>query len=101
MKRALVLAAAAVAAIALLLLVAAQRGPAAEITVERDLTYAKVGDAELKLDLAMPKAGRGPFPAVVFLHGEGWRAGNRQQMNHFIEGMARLGYVGVSVDYRL
>jgi|GEM_PF-840949 len=100
-RRGLVLAAAALAAVALLLLVAVQHGPAAEISVERDLTYAKVGDTELKLDLAMPKAGSGPFPAVVFLHGEGWRAGKRQQMNHFIEGMARLGYVGVSVDYRL
>lgn len=101
MKRAVVLAAAAFAAIALLLFVVAQRGPSADIAVERDLTYAKVGETELKLDLAMPKAGSGPFPAVVFLHGEGWRAGKRQQMNHFIEGMARLGYVGIGVDYRL
>jgi len=49
----------------------------------------------------MPNTGAGPFPVVVFLHGEGWRAGNRQQMNHFIEGVARLGYVGVTVEYRL
>ena len=44
----------------------------------------------------MPKAADGPFPAVVFLHGEGWRAGNRRQMSHFIEGVARMGYVGVA-----
>ncbi len=55
----------------------------------------------LLLDLAMPKAGDGPFPVVVFLHGGGWLEGNRQQMNHFIEGVAGLGYVGITVEYRL
>jgi acetyl esterase/lipase len=55
----------------------------------------------LLLDLAMPKAGAGPFPVVVFLHGGGWSEGNRQEMNHFIEGVAGLGYVGVTVAYRL
>jgi acetyl esterase/lipase len=55
----------------------------------------------LLLDLAMPKTGNGPFPVVVFLHGGGWSEGNRQEMNHFIEGVAGLGYVGVTVAYRL
>lgn len=99
-KRAVILAASGVAVVALLLLLAVQRGDPA-IAIERDLIYGKGAETELKLDLAMPKAGSGPFPAVVFLHGEGWRAGNRQQMNHFIEGMARLGYVAITVEYRL
>ena len=100
MKRTVLVASLAFILIALLILaVARHRG--FEIAIERDLTYGKGGDTELKLDLAMPKTGDGPFPAVVFLHGEGWRAGNRQQMNHFIEGMARLGYVSITVDYRL
>lgn len=75
----------AIAGVALLLLVAGQPSHP-EITVERDLTFGRGGATELKLDLAMPKVGNGPFPAVVFLHGEGWRAGNRRQMSHFIEG---------------
>ncbi len=102
MKRAVVLGSLvlALAVVAFLLLVAAQRSNS-EIAIERDLTYGKGADTELKLDLAMPQLGDGPFPAVVFLHGEGWRAGNRQQMNHFIEGMARLGYVSITVEYRL
>ncbi len=99
MKRlVIVVAALALAAVGLLVFLA-PRNP--EIAVERDLAYGRGGDVVLKLDLAMPKAGEGPFPAVVFVHGEGWRAGNRQQMNHFIEGMARLGYVAVTIDYRL
>jgi acetyl esterase/lipase len=96
-KRIVILASLALGAVALLFFVAAQRANP-EIAVERDLIYGKDADTDLKLDLALPKAGDGPFPAVVFLHGEGWRVGNRQQMNHFIEGMARLGYVGINVD---
>jgi len=69
--------------------------------VVRDVAYGKGADTDLNLDLAMPETGGGPFPAVIFLHGEGWRAGKRQDMNHFIEGMARMGYVAVTPDYRL
>jgi len=72
-----------------------------EIAVERDLVYGRGNTTDLRLDLAMPRTGAGPFPAVIFLHGGGWKAGNRQEMNHFIEGVARLGYVGVTVEYRL
>jgi acetyl esterase/lipase len=85
---------------ALLVPVAAcQKTP--ETVVERNLVYGKGGDTSLQLDLAMPKAGDGPFPAIVFLHGRGWRAGNRQEMSHFIEGAARMGFVGVTIEYRL
>jgi len=90
-----------VLALAALALVIASRHGTPEIVVERNLVYATAQETPLLLDLAMPKAGDGPFPVVVFLHGEGWRAGNRQQMNHFMEGVARLGYVGVTVGYRL
>lgn len=98
--RRVVIGAALVLGAALLLLFAA-RGKDAGILVERDLVYGKGGAVDLKLDLAMPKEGAGPFPAIVFLHGEGWRAGNRRQMHHFIEGVARMGWVGVTVGYRL
>jgi acetyl esterase/lipase len=98
MKRVLVIASLGV--VAILLLVAALHGEP-EIVIARNITYGQGADTELKLDLAMPKSGAGPFPAVVFLHGGGWSAGSRQQMNHFIEGMARMGYVAVTVEYRL
>lgn len=100
MKRPVILGSLVVALVASLLLIAARRG-SPEIAVERNLVYGRGGGAELKLDLAMPKAGDGPFPAIVFLHGRGWREGDRQEMNHFIEGVARMGYVGVTVEYRL
>jgi acetyl esterase/lipase len=72
-----------------------------EVRLERDLVYSKAGTVELKLDLAMPKDGEGPFPAVVCLHGGGWRAGSRQQLGQTIETLAGRGYVAVTVSYRL
>jgi acetyl esterase/lipase len=99
-RRGVLLGSVALAAGALLLVAVAQRGSAG-IDVERDLVYGRAGTLDLKLDLAMPKGGSVSFPAIVFLHGEGWRAGNRRQMSHFIDGVARMGYVGVTVEYRL
>jgi acetyl esterase/lipase len=100
LKRAVVLGSLVLALVAFLFLAAGRR-ESPGIAVERDLVYGKGGDAELKLDLAMPMAGDGPFPAVVFLHGRGWREGSRQEMSHFIEGVSRMGYVGVTPEYRL
>jgi acetyl esterase/lipase len=100
LKRIALWSAAVFALVALLLLVAAPRDSAA-LTVERDVVYGTAQGTPLLLDLAMPKTGNGPFPVVVFLHGGGWSEGNRQEMNHFIEGVAGLGYAGVTVAYRL
>ncbi len=72
-----------------------------EARVERDLVYGKGGDTDLKLDLAMPKTGDGPFPVVVCIHGGGWTHGDRADLRNTIEALACKGYVAVSVDYRL
>jgi acetyl esterase/lipase len=73
----------------------------ADIRLEPDLVYGKGGDVDLKLDLAMPKEGNGPFPAIVCVHGGGWKAGNRKDMEKTIQTMAARGYVAVTVSYRL
>ena len=72
-----------------------------EIQVERDLVYGKGGTTELKLNLAMPKEGDGPFPAIVCLHGGGWSSGTRESLNDIAGIFARNGYVAVTVTYRL
>ncbi|HXG11315.1 MAG TPA: alpha/beta hydrolase [Gemmataceae bacterium] len=72
-----------------------------EVQVERDLVYGKGGDTELKLDLAMPKNGKGPFPALVCIHGGAWLRGSRQDLDKTIETLAGRGYVAVTVSYRL
>jgi len=72
----------------------------ADIVEATDLTYGKGGDRELKLDLARPDA-EGPFPAIVFVHGGGWRGGHRAHYRRQVVEAARRGYVAVTVTYRL
>jgi acetyl esterase/lipase len=74
---------------------------AGEITVVPNLTYATVGEVNLQLDLAMPKEGDGPFPAIVFIHGGGWSGGSRHAFRMKMEEAARRGYVAATVSYRL
>jgi len=70
-------------------------------TLFTGVAFGKGGSTELRLDLAIPKEGEGPFPAIVCLHGGGWIGGERQKMRGTIEVMARKGYVAISSDYRL
>ena len=66
-----------------------------------DLVYSRSSGEELRLDVAVPAKGDGPFPAVLCLHGGGWVSGSRKQMKQTIEVLARRGYVAVAADYRL
>jgi acetyl esterase/lipase len=76
--------------------------PAADVkvTTTNDLVYTKVGPAELKLDLAQPAEGAGPFPAVLVIHGGGWRAGNKADNRTALAEFAKRGYVAISPQYR-
>ena len=79
------------------------RAQAQKLAVERvpDLTYGKVGDSELKLDLAIPKEGDGPFPVVICIHGGAWRGGQRQDLAQTLDVLAGRGYVAATISYRL
>ncbi|HKB02602.1 MAG TPA: alpha/beta hydrolase [Gemmataceae bacterium] len=68
---------------------------------ELDIVYSKPGERELKLDLARPADGNGPFPCVVCLHGGGWRLGNKRDLRGWTEFLAHRGYVAASIGYRL
>lgn len=72
-----------------------------EVRVERDIVYSKVGQTELKLNLAMPKKRGGPFAAVVCIHGGGWFQGHRRDMDAMTGLLARRGFVAVTISYRL
>ncbi len=80
----------------------AQEKPAdPAIRLENDIVFGKGGDTELKLDLAAPREGEGPFPAIVCIHFGGWIRGERQQMQATLAAFARRGFVAISPDYRL
>jgi acetyl esterase/lipase len=67
----------------------------------KDIIFATPGGSPLRLDLATPTTGTGPFPAVVCIHGGGWITGDRKEMAATIDVLARRGYVVIAPDYRL
>lgn len=73
------------------------------IDVQTDVEYAKAGDVSLKLDVYQPKAASDqPRPCVVWIHGGGWQAGNKNSgLGRLSELVASGDYVGISVGYRL
>lgn len=71
------------------------------VEIERDITYGQGGETNLKLDLARPADGSGPFPAIVFIHGGGWTAGGRSSFGEEMLAAAERGYVAITIDYRL
>jgi acetyl esterase/lipase len=81
----------------------AGRGTTAEpeIPIEKGIVFGNGGDVELKLDLARPTKGDGPFPLVVCIHGGAWRLGNRTAHHRTIRLLASHGYVAATVQYRL
>ncbi len=72
----------------------------AKIKVEKNIVYGKGDDVDLQLDLAMPAEGKGPFPAIICIHGGGWRGGKRQDFSSLIEQLAKNNFVAVTVTYR-
>ncbi|RPI89781.1 MAG: alpha/beta hydrolase [Planctomycetaceae bacterium] len=68
---------------------------------EPGIEYSNPADQHLQLNLARPKTGNGPFPAVVCIHGGGFRAGNRDSYNALCLKLAERGYVAITVSYRL
>lgn len=71
-----------------------------EIIVENAIEYSNPDNQHLQLNLARPD-GSGPFPAVVCIHGGGFRAGAREGYDGLIKKLAAHGYVAATVTYRL
>ena len=66
-----------------------------------DVEYAKPDGKPLQLDLETPD-GDGPFPAVVFVHGGDFSAGNRKGTNQgLIAALKAEGIAWASIEYRL
>lgn len=75
-----------------------------EVEVEKDVTYGPSADElRWKLDVYRPKDAKENRrrAAVIFFHGGGWRAGNKDQFAWYAADAATLGYVAFSANYRL
>jgi acetyl esterase/lipase len=64
-----------------------------------EIAYAS-GGANFLLDLYKPSTGSVPFPLVIWIHGGGWSAGNKSQVELSLQ-LACRGYAVASINYRL
>ena len=67
-------------AAALVVFLAVPREPG----ITKDLVYGNADGVDLKLDLAKPRSGTGPFPAVLCIHGGAWQAGSKGDFDFLI-----------------
>ncbi|MGB2501480.1 MAG: alpha/beta hydrolase fold domain-containing protein [Mariniblastus sp.] len=66
---------------------------------KRNIVYKETDEEELKCDIFIP-SGRGPFPAILAVHGGAWRSGTKFAMLRHAWRMVAAGYVVVAIDYR-
>ena len=74
---------------------------AGEIIFEEGMEYSDPDGQHLQLNLARPKDAAGPRPAVLCIHGGGFRAGKRDRWNTLCKQLAERGYVAATASYRL
>ncbi|MBY0525096.1 MAG: alpha/beta hydrolase [Gemmataceae bacterium] len=73
-----------------------------DLHIERNIVYGRGGGSDLKLDLAMPKQGDGPFGAVVLIAGGAWQYyAWPGLMEGILELLATRGYVTIEPHYRV
>ncbi|HEX2866463.1 MAG TPA: alpha/beta hydrolase fold domain-containing protein [Ignavibacteriales bacterium] len=66
-----------------------------------NLEYAKVKGASLKLDLYLPKKMQGKLPLIVWIHGGGWKYGNKSSAFQAARLLLPKGYAVAGINYRL
>ncbi|KAF0240736.1 MAG: peptidase S9 prolyl oligopeptidase active site domain-containing [Planctomycetota bacterium] len=72
-----------------------------DVEAKRDVEYGVANDVSLTLDVYKPKkTPQGLMPAVVWIHGGGWRHGDKNNAGNAIA-LAKRGFFAVSINYRL
>jgi acetyl esterase/lipase len=65
----------------------------------RDLEYVPGGHERQKLDLYLPEKAPGPLPIIVWVHGGGWKDGNKDWRRAVP--LVPKGYAVANINYRL
>lgn len=69
--------------------------------LKTDIEFARPGGVALTLDAYVPE-GKGPFPAVIIVHGGGWEAGTKTTyVPPLFEPLSKGGFAWFSINYRL
>jgi acetyl esterase/lipase len=90
----------AVVSLGCVLAVFATGAQAQTVGVNTDVEYGKPGGVSLKLDVYRP-VGAGRLPAVLVIHGGGWRSGSKESWASVGRRLAREGFVAFVLAYRL
>nr|WP_199078399.1 alpha/beta hydrolase [Pedobacter sp. ASV19] len=72
-----------------------------QVTEHRNLVYGRIGERSLHLDAFLPKTSTKPAPAILIIHGGGWRSGDRSQHIPLAQHLAAAGYACFTAEYRL
>jgi acetyl esterase/lipase len=71
-----------------------------EPQVHRDLAYAEPKNERQTLDVSAPKEGK-KHPIILWIHGGGWQAGDKTDVQVEPQAFVEKGFVFVSINYRL
>ena len=82
------------------LLLATLLAPSQAREVSRDLPYAEPALERQVLDIHAPKDAKN-LPVVFWIHGGGWQAGDKSQVQEKPQAFVERGFVFVSTNYRL
>ncbi len=66
----------------------------------KNIEYKNIHGRSLQLDIYRPRGLTKPAPLLVFIHGGGWRGGDRADYLVYLTYFAKLGYVTATISYR-
>ncbi|MCW4028590.1 MAG: alpha/beta hydrolase [Candidatus Bathyarchaeota archaeon] len=69
-------------------------------TTQTNVSYSNGSSPYRVMDVYTP-TGEGPFPALIYIHGGGWKTGSRTDLNDTATFYAKRGIAGFTIDYTL
>lgn len=66
----------------------------------KDIVYRIIDSTELKLDIYHLKNIKHSAPLLIFIHGGGWKKGDKHDYLRYLVDFARRGYITATVQYR-
>jgi len=71
------------------------------VDIRQDVVFGTGGGRELRCDVFTPRSDGARRPAILLVHGGGWRNGDKTQLRGYGILLGRAGYVCVAAEYRL
>lgn len=71
------------------------------ISSEYGIVYQSYGERQLRLDIFYPSDSTKLYPAVLMIHGGGWKSGDRSLLIPMAKRLAAEGFVTATIEYRL